>query len=289
MKKAGVIALVSAASLSGVNAWGNDGHEIVGSIATQFLSKEAQTLVQNVLGGQDLTSVATWADVIKEESEYRWSAPLHYINTPDWECSFVYDQDCSDDVCVAGAIANYTTRIGSTDGDQQTEALKFLVHFVGDIHQPLHVAFASDEGGNTEKGTFLDFQHKALHAIWDTSILETRMNNDFQGSQADWTAYLVNRTTGDLASQVPNWNQYAAKDENNWGAESAAIACKYAYTDETGAHITDGFDLQDSYYEFVLDTVEQQLIKGGIRLAAALNLLAGGSSTPTPTPFVQIS
>ena len=73
---------------------------------------------------------------------------LHYIDTPDWACDYVKSRDCANSMCVAGAITNYTNRLLSSTVDYtaRNEALRFLTHFVGDIHQPLHVAFSGDEG-----------------------------------------------------------------------------------------------------------------------------------------------
>jgi hypothetical protein len=256
-----------------IKAWGNDGHALTASVAQKFLSSGAQNLVQKLIGA-DMSTVASWADQVKFTPEYEWSGMLHYIDTPDWECGFTYSTDCIKDQCVAGAIANYTTRLLSSDTNGQIEALKFLIHFAGDIHQPLHVAFASDEGGNTEKGTFMEYSDKVLHAIWDSYIIYERMDNDFSRSESLFLNHLLNRTTGDLASKVASWNSYTKGAENTWAAETAKIACQYAYTDQSGNHITDGFNLQNGYYQFVLDIVEQQLIKGGVRLAAMLNKLA---------------
>jgi hypothetical protein len=267
-----VIALLALCAVS-VYSWGNVGHTIVGSIAQQYLSTTAQSMVSQLISG-DLSTVATWADNVKHTSAYAWSAGLHYIDTPDWECGFTPSTDCVGGECVSGAIANYTKRLETSDKDGQIEALKFLVHFVGDIHQPLHVGFTTDKGGNTYSGSFLQYSDKNLHAIWDEYIIYEKMDTEYSRSEADYLTYLLGRASGDLATFVQTWDAYALHAENKWAVESAKSACKYAYTDENGDAIADGFKLGDGYYKFVINEVEQDLVKGGIRLAALLNYVA---------------
>ena len=77
---------------------------------------------------------------------YAWSERLHFVDTPDWLCEFDFTRDCPNGVCAVGAVVNYTRRLlpgSDLDSEQRVEALKFLVHFVGDLHQPLHVGFTS--------------------------------------------------------------------------------------------------------------------------------------------------
>lgn len=122
----------------------------------QLLTSNTASQVGKILKpGETLESVSTWADQIKSDPAYKWSSALHFINTPDWQCAFTPTTDCAGDRCLYGAILNYTARSTDKTGEQQYEALKFLDHFLGDIHQPLHVAFQSNLGGNTIKGTFL--------------------------------------------------------------------------------------------------------------------------------------
>lgn len=153
-------------SLAAVNAWGKLGHEIVGNLAWTLLPNNVQTKVKQILNVTDpkdcqeycspLAIVADWADRVRYFKP--WSAPLHFIDvrddlvtggcpveeSDDMKCEFQYDRDCKDDICVAGAILNYTSQINDwlvREPNQMArdssleESLKFLVHFVGDIHQ----------------------------------------------------------------------------------------------------------------------------------------------------------
>jgi hypothetical protein len=96
--------------------------------------------------------------------------------------------------CVDGAIQNYTSILvsGEVSDEDMAEALMFIVHFIGDIHQPLHVGFTSDAGGNTEYGTFEGTDGLRLHEIWDTEMIEYRINNDFNGDNSTYLQYFMN-------------------------------------------------------------------------------------------------
>jgi len=273
MKRFLALAFVATAAFVPVQGWGNIGHEAVGAVAQQLLNKDVDTIVSTLLASDSgsMSTAATWADQIKRESGYTWSEELHYIDTPDKECGFDPVKDCPSSKCVSGAIKNYTARVTKTqDVDAQTEALKFLIHFVGDIHQPLHVAFASDRGGNSIKGHFFTYEDN-LHSIWDTYIIEDRIKNDFGGSNSDYIDYLVGLATGDWSSSVQSWMTHEVEQPDTWAVESAAAACKYAYVDTNNQYISSGFTLADDYYQRSVPVIENLLVKAGARLAAVLN------------------
>ncbi|KAH7426898.1 hypothetical protein KP509_10G021200 [Ceratopteris richardii] len=140
-----------------------------------------QELLPEYAGGS-LASLCSWADEVR--FKYRWSSALHYIDTPDFRCNYNYDRDChdSDDVkdrCAAGAIKNYTSQLASSSSSSAqynlTEALLFLAHFVGDIHQPLHVGFTSDLGGNSINvhcALVDDIGQNITQGYWNNEIAE---------------------------------------------------------------------------------------------------------------------
>jgi len=265
--------------------WGPVGHQLTATIAQYFLSDAAATQVLHLfpnVSGQ-LEAYATWADAVRKEPAYAWSAPLHFIDTPDWACIYDPSTDCptisgSPHMCVAGAILNYTSILLSQKSTQQKiEALKFLLHFIGDIHQPLHVSFASDLGGNTIKGTY-EGTSTNLHSVWDIDLITTRVENDFGGDANKYCQYLQDKIKGDWKTIAATWEAcnstsgatvYSCPTE--WANESAKLACEYGYTDENGKKIQSGFNLGSAYFNFVKDIVDEQLARGGVRLAATLN------------------
>jgi len=255
--------------------WGAVGHEVVASVAQALLTSSAASAASDILNGQTLSDVSSWADSVKRSPGYEWSGVLHYINTPDWKCNFQYSRDCGDDACVAGALLNYTARLvdDSLPDKQIEEALKFLVHFAGDIHQPLHVGFTGDEGGNDITGQF-EGKSTNLHSVWDTPLVQMRIDNDFSGDQDSYTNYLVSEIGGDWSSNATAWAKCPTNTTvcpNTWATESVELACSNAYTDQDGNQIQDDFDLGDDYYNFNQDVIDMQLARGGVRLANMLN------------------
>jgi len=266
--------------------WGRDGHDITAAIAQQLLtdsaSQECATLLPSNNG--QLIQIANWADEVKSKPAYKWSAPLHFINTPDWNCTYIRSRDCIlngvKNFCVDGAIQNYTKRVvdSSIGLAQQAEALKFLVHFVGDIHQPLHVAFTSDKGGNTITGTF-EGASTNLHSVWDTAIIVKRMTDDFGGSQTAFMDYIYSQITGPWSGQAEQWVKCADSNpigacSDEWAVESIEDACAYSYVEADGkTHIESGFDLEDPYYARNMPIIEMQLAKAGVRMAHVVNSL----------------
>ncbi|CAF1040335.1 unnamed protein product [Rotaria sp. Silwood1] len=161
------IIILCGALVQDVYSWGLIGHGLVARLAQSQLTDEAshwvKSLVPWYLSG-NLTAVAVWADGILYPDtnpfghpNWQWSRPLHYINTPSGICNYDPSRDCVNDICIEGALRNYSKRVidAKLDDVQHQEALMFLVHYVGDVHQPLHVGFAADLGGNSVRGKSL--------------------------------------------------------------------------------------------------------------------------------------
>jgi hypothetical protein len=170
------------------------GHYMTAAIAQGYLSPAAQNGCNNLLPSVDgdIGLVASWADEVARD-EYPWSPQLHFINTPDWSCDYSQTRDCFGSydnaplACVDGAIQNYTAQLAAGDQNYNlTEALMFLVHFIGDIHQPLHVGFTGDEGGNTISGTYEGQDGIKLHHVWDYNMIEQRIANSFGGDNSTY-------------------------------------------------------------------------------------------------------
>ncbi|TMW91482.1 hypothetical protein EJD97_014288 [Solanum chilense] len=264
-----------------VHGWGLDGHYTVCKIAQSRLSKAAADAVENLLpksANGDLASVCIWADRVK--FHYHWSSPLHYIDTPDNLCNYQYKRDCKDedgveDRCVAGAIYNYTNQLLNYNKGKDhvstynlTEALLFLSHFFGDIHQPLHVGFTSDRGGNTIDVHWYT-RKTVLHHVWDSNIIET-IEERYDDSNVDELVDAIqkNITTG-WADQVNSWescsgNKTACPDI--YASEGIKAACDWAYKG-----VSEDSTLEDDYFLSRYQIVLWRLAQGGVRLAATLN------------------
>ncbi|WOK93976.1 endonuclease 2 [Canna indica] len=269
--------LLLGAAVPSAQAWGKEGHYMVCKIAEELFSKRAKAAVLNLLpesAGGDLAAVCSWADEIR--FRYRWSSPLHYVDTPG-VCNFNYSRDCHNskgiqDMCVVGAINNYTTQLltyqHSSSGYNLTESLMFLAHFIGDIHQPLHVGFEDDEGGNTIIVHW--YRRKTnLHHVWDTSIIETAMK-DFYNNDVDVMLEAIKMNiTDEWADGVKDWKKCREKSvtcADKYAAESITLSCDYAYKD-----VEQDITLGDDYFFSRIPVVEKRIAQAGVRLAQVIN------------------
>ncbi|KAF3451550.1 hypothetical protein FNV43_RR07645 [Rhamnella rubrinervis] len=266
--------------IPGILGWGKEGHYAICKIAEGYLTEEALAAVKVLLPEDaegDLAAVCSWADQIR--FHYHWSSALHYVDTPDFKCNYKYCRDCHDtagrkDRCVTGAIYNYTMQLLTYhDSISQsrynlTEALMFLSHFIGDVHQPLHVGFLGDEGGNTI--TVRWYRRKTnLHHVWDDMIIDSAVKTFYDKELTNMIQAIQRNITDDWSNDILSWETCASNHTacpNPYASESISLACKYAYR-----NATPGSTLGDEYFLSRLPVVEKRLAQSGLRLAATLN------------------
>lgn len=152
-------------------AWGNQGHQVIAMLAEAQLSPAARKEVNRLLAlepGETLVSIATWADEHRSPATTAW----HYVNFPRDSCTYEPKRNCPDGKCVVAAIEKQLEILESeTLDEKRLVALKYLVHLLGDIHQPLHAGYGDDRGGNTfQLQVFM--RGSNLHALWDTGMLK---------------------------------------------------------------------------------------------------------------------
>ncbi len=258
MKPIAMIALVPLFVASIANAWGPEGHQIVGAIAMTRLTPQTRAAIIELLGNDDLAKAGLWADQIRGDSKYDWAKTLHYVNAPRNEENIVLERDCAKGECVVGAIPHFLAV--ATDPtkpiEERQEALKFAIHFIGDLHQPLHTGFADDMGGNRIQVIAFGDMKTNLHALWDSVLIHHK-------SQGDWSGLAKALETEMPSKEVVVWE--GNLDPLVWANESRAITRKI-YSDLPA----DG-KVGQAYYEANLSTVARRLSAGGVRLAAALN------------------
>ncbi|KAL5774574.1 hypothetical protein ACOSP7_012131 [Xanthoceras sorbifolium] len=274
-------ALIFFQLVNGVLGWGKEGHFAICKIAEGYLTEDALAAVKELLPDSaegDLANVCSWADEVR--FHWHWSGALHYIDTPDFKCNYEYCRDCHDsagrkDRCVTGAIYNYTMQLKSGYENSVsevkynlTEALMFLSHFIGDVHQPLHVGFTGDEGGNTIIVRW--FRRKTnLHHVWDTMIIESALKTFYSSNITVMIQTIQRNITDDWANDISSWENCKSNHTvcpDPYASESISLACKFAYR-----NATPGSTLKDDYFLSRLPIVEKRLAQGGIRLAATLN------------------
>lgn len=160
-------------------AWGSDGHKIVAMLADAQLSPAARKEVDRLLAqepGATLASISTWADEHRNPTTAAW----HYVNFPRGDCNYQPERDCPDGKCVVAAIDRQIEVLrASGDDEKRLNALKYIVHFIGDIHQPLHAGFGDDRGGNSyQLQAFI--RGSNLHAVWDTGLIKSLQQENEQ-------------------------------------------------------------------------------------------------------------
>jgi len=166
------------------SAWGGQGHRLVARIAETELTPQARTAVAALLTGEadpTLAGIASWADDLRREDPGlgKRSAGWHYVNLAEHDCGYQPARDCPGGNCVVAALERQTALLAdrSQPSAVRAQALKFVVHFVGDIHQPMHAGYAKDKGGNDYQ---LQFNGKGtnLHSLWDSGMLRDRDLDD---------------------------------------------------------------------------------------------------------------
>lgn len=228
-----------------------------------------------------LANIASWADSYRATAAGKWSSSFHYIDAeddPPTNCNIDYDRDCGDTGCSVSAIANYTRRVGDgrLSAANTAEALKFLVHLLGDITQPLHDE-AYEVGANDVAVTFQGYSDN-LHSDWDTYIPETLVGGYSLSDALDWATNLTKEIkSGDYASVAASWVDGDEVDKaldtaTSWASDANSYVCTVVMPD--GAEALEKLDdLYPTYYESTIPTIELQIAKGGYRLGNWLNLI----------------
>jgi len=278
-------------------SWGSIGHALVARLGQSQLTSSANSWVKQYLpsaSSGDLGTIASWPDSILYPNsnplgyrEWQWSRELHYINIPDWNCSYIPSRDCKNDRCIEGALKNYSHRLIDNQCDyiDQQEALFFLVHFLGDVHQPLHSGFRNDIGGNIVKGYFLNGTNQTnLHSIWDEQIINYRLQRYFQSDVQLYFNYLSTL----MLSQSILINE-TATDYQRWINESIFYVCNEVYFDDNHEkmNVSKNFTLGEEYFSRTWPIVDQRLARAGLRLSILLNQLSTHRSKRKLSPDME--
>jgi hypothetical protein len=257
MRKLAVLFI--ALSCRSVFGWGNEGHRLVIRIAEGMLSAEARAQVQATLApGESLADFATWADEVRKVRKE--TEPWHFVDIPISSMGLDRQRDCPQNNCVIAKIADLRKawRDPVVSPADRREALLFLIHFVGDMHQPLHCADNNDHGGNDLLVRFLGEQTK-LHSLWDSGLLAHMPAED------QLFATLSQAITPERKAE---WSSGTVEQ---WCNESFRIAQRTVYGLLPPAGNTGQVAAGQSYQSMAEPVVELQLEKAGVRLAAVLN------------------
>jgi len=245
-------------------AWGPLGHRLVARLAEDGLTSQARTGIAKLLKGEadpSLAGIANRADELRANDPDlgKRSARWHYVNIGDPGCAFVAARDCPDGDCVVAALEAQTRILADpkrSDAERR-QALKFVVHLAGDVHQPLHAGSAQDRGGNDFQ---VNWRGKGtnLHSLWDSGMLNA------QGLDED--AWLVRLQA--LPAPAP-MSPLPARAPQLWAERSCKLAAAPGFYPR--GHVID-----DAYVAAHLPTAEAQLRLAGANLATMLNAALGG-------------
>lgn len=239
-------------------AWGFDGHRIVGALAESELSPAARAEVQRLLAGEPdptLAGIAAWADTLRDDPTWRHTGRWHWVNLPrENPCTFVAERDCPGGDCVVGAIAAQRAILAdrARSDAERRDALKFLVHFVGDVHQPFHAGFGFDRGGNQTQLRF-DRQGWNLHSLWDSAMVK----------HAGLAPEAYARQLRGGPALPPDATLASARPEERWAIESCQAIHDHALYPERRT-------VGRGYLEQHRPLAETRLRQAGNRLAAVL-------------------
>ncbi len=244
------------ASQAKATYWGATGHRTVGKIAEKYLTKKAKKTISNLLNGHSLAFYSTFADEIKSDSKYRKYSPWHYVNFKFDEKYNPATASKKGDLIQGINICIKTLKDPNASKKDKAFYLKLLIHFMGDLHQPLHVGHGEDRGGNDIKLKWFN-KPTNLHRVWDSNMIDS-----------------YNMSYTELAKNADKLSKAQVKALQKgslleWVYESQALAKKVYTTAKKG----DKLSYRYSYLH--LSTARKQIQKGGVRLAKVLNDIFG--------------
>ncbi|WP_022836154.1 S1/P1 nuclease [Salisaeta longa] len=235
--------------------WGQTGHRVIGYIAQQYLNAEAEARLRSLLNGHSLAEASTWMDEIRSDDAYDYTSTWHWVTIPTGMTYAATDKNPSGDLLgktkeIIGAL-----KADTLSTEMQRRYVRFLVHMVGDMHQPLHVGTGDDRGGNDF--TVLWFGEPSnLHRVWDSGMI----------NQKGLSFTELARFVGPAAAERKQSWRTASVEQ--WAQESMSYR-------EAVYAVPQDRELSYRYMYKNFDTVKERLLQAGVRLADVLNEIYG--------------
>ncbi|KAF9158934.1 hypothetical protein DFQ26_007098 [Actinomortierella ambigua] len=307
------IAVALATAVYPAQSYGILGHTLTGQVAQKLLTPETARQIKEILSPYYdglLSKAAPWPDTVKSKPEYRWASVFHYVNTPGDnppdECRFEYQfggHDVLNGVYnMSSQLLHYKKNPPTTEVDraQREDVLRFFVHFMGDIHQPLHTS-GKDRGGNDAAARWGTAKSN-LHKIWDSQMILKDIKENFQDDPKAYLDCMMEKTNSLWLPDAANWTICDPNSEEEqrggqqgkanpwsdsidgelalhlcpkvWTREMNGLVCEYAWKDYNGAE----HDLSQAYYKRATGAengflVQRLVAMGGVRMAAILNAI----------------
>ena len=235
--------------------WGQKGHDVTAYIAEKHLKPEVLAHIDSILGNKSLVYYANWLDNASHTREYAYTKTWHYKNI---------DADVTYETAPIEPKGNVVTAIneqiakltaGNLTREDEELALRILIHIVGDMHQPMHMGRLSDLGGNLHKIKYFK-RDTNLHSVWDGAIVESA----HKWGYTEWQ-FQIDRASDEQEKEILKGTI------DDWAKETYQIATRIYETTPIGSNLS---------YDYVSEwapTIENQFLKGGLRLAYLLNTI----------------
>jgi S1/P1 Nuclease len=250
-----LLAIILALTATNAHAWGQNGHRVTGAIAEPLLSRKAKAAITAIIGNESLAEASTWADEMRSSPEPFWqttAGPFHYVTVPPGKTYAQVGAPPEGDAYSALKQFAATLQSQTATKEEKQLALRFSIHIIGDLHQPLHVGNGTDRGGNDRKVTF-GRDETNLHAVWDGNLVDRQ-----QLSYTEMTAFLSRRINPQFL------RDNSQPDPLVWIGESATIR-DTIYPAEDRLSYGYAFKQQE--------TLDARLMQAGVRMAAYFNKL----------------
>lgn len=269
---AALVATAVLAAPGALRGWGQNGHRIVGEIAERHLSEAARQGVLAILGeDESLAEAATWPDEIRSDPAWSLAALWHFMSIDDHETLATTARSEEGDVLEAMKRFEAVLRDPEAPKEKKVEALRFYVHFVGDVHQPLHVGRRDDQGGNRIRVRWFR-EPRNLHSVWDSGLIESE-----ELSFTEYVRFIDDATPEEIAA-------WQAAPYEEWVRESFCLRDGvYDFGLEAALEAGEEPSLSYGYAFHQGPTVDRRLLQAGIRLAGHLNAILTGAAAP-PAP-----
>lgn len=259
MRRFIVMALLGTCVSGQALAWGQTGHRVTGAIAEHYLSSEAKSAIEKLIGNESLAQASTYPDEQRSNPSTFWrktASPWHYVTVPKGEEYGHQHAPKQGDAMTALKQFSETLRDPEASKEDKQLALRFVVHIVGDLHQPLHAGNGTDRGGNDVKLEFF-WEDSNLHRVWDSGMIDKQ-----QLSYTEWTNWLTK------AISKEEFNAWQETNPNVWIKESTELR------DQIYPKKPSGDDEIKINWQYAYDHTPQvklRLSQAGVRLAAYLN------------------
>ncbi len=264
--------------------WAKTGHRITAEIAQRHLTPKAAAAIKQLLPPGKLARMSNWADLMRSNPNFRCAGPLHYVSMTSKQAYLEGSPNTRGDLISALIELEEILRNEKADLALRQTALRYYVHLVGDIHQPLHVGLKCDRGGNRVK-VYYHGKMRKLHVVWDYELIESQ-----KLSYTEFATMLLEHAGHDQLAEYRNSNYF------DWAAEATKLRpgvyrcykedrCRHRSFEAQACNTAElnkmFIPLKYQYEYHNVPVVERQLLKGGIRLAEKLNQIFSGKALNT--------